>query len=127
MQTFGQRLKEARLEAGFTQEGLAKRCGLASQSTIGNMESGVREGSRHIGIIASALGVSALWLETGKGQRKVMHSVLAIQVADAFSTLSPERQRELAPIIAAAIGTSISDAQVEQRMPITQKHKQKET
>ena len=45
---------------------LAKKAGV-SQSTIGNLEAGLRESPRQLLEIAAALGVSPLWLKTGEG------------------------------------------------------------
>lgn len=65
--TIAERLKLARESAGLTQPELANKAGV-SQGTIGNIESGLRKRPRDILSIASALGVSPEWLETGKGQ-----------------------------------------------------------
>jgi hypothetical protein len=43
----------------------------------------------------------------------------AMNIAELFSKLPETRQRELAPIIRAAIGPHISDGEVEEKMPIT--------
>lgn len=65
--TIAERLKLARETAGLTQPELAGKAGV-SQGTIGNIESGLRKRPRDLLSIASALGVSPEWLETGKGQ-----------------------------------------------------------
>lgn len=117
MTTFAERMKQRRLALGLTQQQLATSCGLA-QSAIGNMESGSRQGSRHIGILSAALGVNPVWLETGKGEIEPL-SDTARKIAQAFNQLSPERQKALAAIIEAAIGLSVSSDEVEAKMPIT--------
>lgn len=66
--TIADRLKEARTSAGLTQPELAKRANV-SQSTIGNIESGLRKRPRELLAIAAALGVAPLWLETGSGPK----------------------------------------------------------
>ena len=58
------RLKLIRGERGLTQEQLAERAGI-SQSAIGNIESGHRKRPRDLVAIATALGVTPEWLETG--------------------------------------------------------------
>jgi phage repressor protein C with HTH and peptisase S24 domain len=68
MTTLSERLREARTDANMTQAGLAKAVGIG-QSLIGNLESGLRLTSKHIPKIAAALGVSAIWLSDGIGQK----------------------------------------------------------
>lgn len=60
------RLKAARLEKGWSQAQLADEAGV-SQSAIGNIESGQRKRPRDVVSLAAALGVTAEWLETGRG------------------------------------------------------------
>jgi transcriptional regulator with XRE-family HTH domain len=66
MKTLASRLAWARTNKGLSQQELARRSGV-SQSTIGNLESGLRLSSRKITVIASTLDVDALWLAEGKG------------------------------------------------------------
>lgn len=70
METLAKRLTETRDALGLTQGQLAKKAGLKNQSIIGMLESGQRKNSAHIPVIADALGVSALWLATGKGSKE---------------------------------------------------------
>lgn len=70
MKTIAERLKEAREEAGLTQPALAVKAKV-SQGTIGNIESGIRKRPRDLLSIAKALGVSATWLESGNGPKKI--------------------------------------------------------
>lgn len=116
-------MKRARLATGLNQTELAKKAGFKHQSAIGNIESGMRDGSKNIAALAMALGVDPFWLQTGKGEMKPAISSLAMDVAKALSSLPEEEQKRLAPIIAAAIGRSITDAEVEQKMPITRPRK----
>lgn len=69
MNSIASRVKAARLEKGWSQGQLAEEVGL-SQSTIGNIEAGVRKRPRELVSIAKALEVSAEWLESGKGAKK---------------------------------------------------------
>lgn len=78
MTTFSKRLKAAREAKGLTQGELAKAIGKPKgQSLIGNLESGGRNSTTFIPEIANALGVSAYWLKTGKGQRDVSATPLS--------------------------------------------------
>lgn len=67
--TIGTRLKQARKAAQLTQVELAKRVGL-NQSTLSDLEIGKSVGSTSLAALAHALGVNALWLETGRGERE---------------------------------------------------------
>jgi transcriptional regulator with XRE-family HTH domain len=66
VKSIADRVKSARQELGWNQAELADQVGV-SQSTIGNIESGQRKRPRELLSIAKALGVSAEWLESGKG------------------------------------------------------------
>lgn len=66
--TVADRLRTVRKERGLTQVTLAQQAGIG-QGTIAQLESGRVIGSRHLPVIAAALGVSALWLATGNGPR----------------------------------------------------------
>jgi len=65
MITLANRLREARAKAGLSQAKLAKLAGV-SQSTIANIESGIRFEPQKAVQIARALGVSAEWLIEGR-------------------------------------------------------------
>lgn len=64
--SIGTRTKQARKAAKMTQAELASRSGL-KQSTISDLEVGKSQGTTYLASLAAALGVSALWLETGRG------------------------------------------------------------
>lgn len=66
--TIGQRLKQVRKERGLTQVELAARTGV-KQSTLSDLELGKSAGTTSLAVVANVLGVSALWLETGRGER----------------------------------------------------------
>ncbi len=64
--SIGTRIREARKSVKMTQAQLAKKVGM-SQGTLSELETGESDGTTLIGSIAAALGVNALWLETGRG------------------------------------------------------------
>lgn len=64
MTTIGTRIRNARRDANISQEELARRVGV-SQGAIGHLESGRTRNTHLLVRIASTLGVSAEWLETG--------------------------------------------------------------
>ncbi len=66
--TFGRRLRDARKAAGLTQKELADKVGL-KQATISELETGEYLGSSKTAAMAEVLGVTALWLAEGKGNR----------------------------------------------------------
>ncbi len=68
MKTIAERLKYAReSHKGWTQGKLAVVAGV-SQSTIGNIEAGIREGRGSLPKIAKALAISHDWLADGEGE-----------------------------------------------------------
>jgi transcriptional regulator with XRE-family HTH domain len=68
--TVGDRVKEARTEAGMSQKELSRLAGL-TQPTISSLEPNESNTSGAIARIANALQVNALWLETGLGEPKL--------------------------------------------------------
>lgn len=74
MRTLSERLKEARKDAGLTQEELRIKAGLKRQSIIGGIESGEQKTTSYLPQIAAALGVNALWLAQEKGPKKGLQS-----------------------------------------------------
>ena len=66
--TFGARLRSARITADLTQTQLSvKTEGACSQANISKLESRNATGSEYTAQLARALGVDAYWLATGKG------------------------------------------------------------
>lgn len=102
-ETFGSRLKQARSDAELTQAQLAKMSGV-SQTTISDGERGRNAGSGDVARIAAVLGVNALWLADGKGQKAPPHPPTAPgpaitgrhqKLIALFEALTPERQDQL--------------------------------
>lgn len=82
-ETLGDRIRQTRLKLGLTQAEVAKRARITS-SAISNLEQNTRHSSRSLLAIATALGVSASWLETGVGE-------IRQQASESSSYLSPVR------------------------------------
>ena len=82
------RLKHAREVRGIpTQAALAALAGVA-QSTIGNIESGARDGASSLAAIAHALNISYWWLRDGDGEMELrQRRPDAEAIADAFEAL----------------------------------------
>jgi transcriptional regulator with XRE-family HTH domain len=74
METLASRLREARKAKGMTQTDLARAAGVA-QSTVGNVESGERDGASSLALLAEALDVRYRWLRDGEGPREVPRTV----------------------------------------------------
>lgn len=66
--SIGTRIREAREEAGLTQKQLAIRVGMR-QPSLSQLETGESDGTTLIATFARELGVSAYWLETGRGEK----------------------------------------------------------
>lgn len=107
----GDRLKDIRHERKLSQRKLAAMCHI-SQTTISDIERGRNTSSKELPVIASALGVSAIWLATGKGARDDVTPLRPI---------APERQINSDLMVAAfraatafrqQTGANIDDAQV---------------
>lgn len=83
MKTLATRLAWAREQKKLSQAELAKKSGV-SQSTIGNLEAGIRLTARSITVIATALGVNPVWLADGKGEpyREVVQNDRVVYPSD---------------------------------------------
>lgn len=68
--SIGTRIKEARRDIKMTQKELSAKVGVA-QATLSELETGESAGTTLIASFAAALGVSPLWLETGKGSKHI--------------------------------------------------------
>lgn len=95
MDTLPSRLVTARDLRKLTQTQLAKLAGV-SQSTIGNIEAGIRDGGSSLASIAHALRVSYFWLRDGDGAMELpRHQPDAEAVAEAFDALPVDSEMEL--------------------------------
>jgi transcriptional regulator with XRE-family HTH domain len=68
METLASRLKNSREAMGLTQEGLAAKAKIR-QSFIGALEVEAQRTSKYLPEIAEALGVSVLWLKSGRSEK----------------------------------------------------------
>jgi len=66
----GTRLKEKRLQLGFSQAILAEKSGV-KQGTISRIERGNQRKSEYAGQLAKALGCTVEWLVTGKDEQAI--------------------------------------------------------
>lgn len=92
LRTLAGRLRHARGLKGWTQQQLADAAGV-TQGTIGNLESQSRHRPRDLLAIASALGVSAVWLDKGEGAMLTRYPALRGDVID-LATLIEQRLSE---------------------------------
>ncbi|MCL4655175.1 helix-turn-helix domain-containing protein [Burkholderia multivorans] len=90
MDTFGSRVRQARLDAQLSQESLARQVGV-SQGLIGQIESGKNQGTKHIAAIARVLNVSADWLENGRSTRERAARADSTPVGDASQHFADAR------------------------------------
>lgn len=103
----GERVRLARKEKGISQELLASAARM-SQPALSELESGASTSTSHIASLAAALGISALYLETGKGLKvpggeapEVLVDV--IELITLFKNAKPDGRAE---ILRAARGVS---------------------
>ncbi len=99
----GQRLREARKNAGLTQEVLAEKAGIGNMY-IGEIERGVKFPSMNIFIkIIEALGVSADYIlrdELPSGKEYVFD-----EITEMIADLTPQQRKGAVDILAAYIKT----------------------
>lgn len=85
--TFPERLKDAREKLGISQAELARRLGLKSTGSVGNWESGARSVPRELVSLATELKVRPEWLRHGKGPRALKPGEVALDVETALQFL----------------------------------------
>lgn len=112
MKKISDRLTHARAFRGFTQGTLAAAAGV-SQGTIGNIESGSREGKQSLPAIAKALKINHDWLANGEGEMlftqaegQVCGLPAAINaLALAASDLSDDQRKEASALLSMLISS----------------------
>lgn len=87
--TLAHRIVSARKACGLTRPELALLIDMPYQ-TLAELENGRTRGTRRLGRLAAALGVNALWLETGQGVRNASGAA----AAESPTVLTPD-EREL--------------------------------
>tara|TARA_R110001599_G_scaffold171353_1_gene362408 strand:- start:432759 stop:433433 length:675 start_codon:yes stop_codon:yes gene_type:complete len=102
MDTFAKRLTWARSEKSMSQESLAKAAEV-SQSTIGNLEAGIRNSARRIAAIAAVLDVNPLWLSDGVGPIKSADTGGAVARPTNAIDVNHSRFRQV-PVVGRAMG-----------------------
>jgi transcriptional regulator with XRE-family HTH domain len=107
---YGKRLKQARTNAGLTQEAASKKTGI-SQSTISTAER-LGNGSAENHAYAIAYGVSPIWLATGEGPMHYEAGSVSVErpsptvavaldaIEDACEKLNQEQRKELGSLLA---------------------------
>lgn len=90
MKSFGERVRQRRLELGLSQEELGKRTNL-SQQAITKIEKR-NNGSKYITKLASALNVSPEWLETGEDIPKKAYYNIGISEWENLSSVAKQQE-----------------------------------
>jgi transcriptional regulator with XRE-family HTH domain len=112
MASIGDRVKKVRKEQGMRQGELARRVGI-SQATLSQLESNGSRSTSYVAKFAAVLGVSALWLAEGKGERQkgvltVEHQAQGhpelpppsiLKLAETLSRLPPEKLKALSVLL----------------------------
>jgi len=70
MDTLSERLKSTRKDMKLSQKRLGELIGV-TQSVIAGLETGYRKNSAYTPQLAQVLGVNALWLATGEGEKYI--------------------------------------------------------
>ena len=96
-----ERVKSYRLENSFSQEGLARICGI-SHMTIQKVEKGKYIMDDMVQKIASGMGVSPMWLMTGKHRMRCRKRNQEWKV-------EPNRKRIICPYCGKVIGWTMKD------------------
>ena len=95
--TLGERVRQARERAGYTQTALARRVG-TGQTSIANLEGGRNQrSSRYLFRIAEVCGVSPRWLAEGEGEPEATAgpAIEDARLLAAWRKLAPSRKRSV--------------------------------
>lgn len=106
--SMGERLKTARKHRKLSQIRLAEMTGV-SQSTISDIERGRNAGSTESAKLAAALGVSALWLSTGRGPKHEEAPIRPVQPHKQINTNLMIQCMHAATAFQAQTGTRLDD------------------
>ncbi len=113
--TLAQRIQQTRELRKMTQAELAKAAGVR-QSTIGNLEAGIRRSTERLLEIAGALRVRPEWLQDGIGQRDCTPSALRPEVLELAQRINDMPADKLAAIrlMVDALGPAAPEERVAQ-------------
>ena len=89
--TLGERLKEARDEAGLTQTAAAKAAKM-SQPNLSELENDEYPTSSFLPVLAEIYGVEPLWLSEGRGPKKRKYSTSDLDLLQKIKALSPAQR-----------------------------------
>lgn len=93
------RIEQVRLEKGLSKTDVWKRAGLSSGAYSHWMNGGTLKGENLIKV-ARILGVSPIWLETGKGNKELL---VATQDLAGYQALNPSRLHQV-PVVGRGMG-----------------------
>lgn len=110
--TLAWRIWKARTDAGLTQDQLAKRAGLKSQSIIGMLESGQRRRTTYIVQIADALMVDPAWLTEGRGPKRPEGGAVGAVGAAVLASVAPPLPAALSELVNAARALNEKDVRL---------------
>ncbi|MCR4297841.1 MAG: helix-turn-helix domain-containing protein [Gallionella sp.] len=90
-----ERIKQARLERGWSQEELARRMSV-TQPSVAEWESGRKAPHmKNLMRLAKLLGVAIEWLSTGRGEMHPPPPLAVSEPASAYEWMLPEERRLL--------------------------------
>jgi len=93
------RIEQVRLEKGLSKTDVWKRAGLSSGAYSHWMNGGTLKGENLIKV-ARILGVSPIWLETGKGNKELL---VAAQDLAGYQALNPSKLHQV-PVVGRGMG-----------------------
>lgn len=104
--TLYDRIKQLRIEKGWSQSDLAKRVGYKDKTAIAHIEKGERDISRSkIAAFANALDVSPTYLLEGKEKSSPDLSEEEKGLLELFRSLSEDKQKMALEMLKAALST----------------------
>lgn len=105
--TLYDRIRQLRIEKGWSQSDLAKKVGYKDKTAIAHIEKGERDISRSkIAAFASALGVSPTYLLDGKENSPTELSEGERELLELFRSLPEDKQRLALEMIKAALSAT---------------------
>ncbi len=100
MREIANRIRDARISAGFTQGELAKRCGYKSRSSINKIEQDAYECSLEVlKKIAKALNVSPDYLIFGDEKEDIKEEIIRL-----YDLLTPDQKESFLQFLRSTVG-----------------------